>query len=362
MNSSVSPSVICSAIAPKPAYGTQSFIKEQLDTLKGILQEFTLPLPVVLYRPDDTDYSITAIIQPDYSVTAEIVTDGTSHIETYPNCLTFVKEVYCLWEQDPEYRLRQYMSQSLVLESVALQQYFHCLTAEDILRSITIANGEFANMTLWYIYRRFPGFMTDAGFTQEQITCRRLLGNLMPGVQFLIRARRITLNSNHLFSYRETHCLTCAMAVKETTGRVVTENEALTMMYLLDGREEEELDETIIGYGLSLNEILKTFSLFKLRYLGKVMAKYDYGIMMEIQQYLALINDESTKKGKIPFVIRCMNLLYKDGIDFVKKHPDFNKALVSKCQEFIQDCANEHPECCSSCQRLLDKLLPDSNN
>jgi len=342
MNSSVSSSVICSAVVPKPAYGTQSFVKEQLDTLKRILHEFSLPLPVVLYRPDNTEYSITATIQPDYSVTAEIVTDGTSQIETYPNCMTFVKEVYCLWEQDPE--------------------YFFMITAEDILRSITIANGEFANMTLWYIYRRFPGFMTDAGFTQEQITCRRLLGNLMPGVQFLIRARRITLKSNHLFSYRDAHSLTCAMAVKETTGRIVTEDEALTMIILLDGREEEALDETIVGYGLSLDEILKTFSLFKLRFLGKVMIKYDYGIMMEIQQYLALITHQTGKEDKIPFVIRFMDFLYEDGIEFVKKHPAFYKVVMSKCQEFIQDCANEHPECCSSCQRLLDKLLPDSTN
>ena len=344
MNSSVSPSVICSAVAvvPKPAYGTQPFIKEQLDTLKGVLHEFSLPLPVVLYRPDDTEYSITATIQPDYSVTAEIVTDGISRIETYPNCMIFVKEVYCLWEQDPE--------------------YFHCLTAEDILRSITLANGEFANMTLWYIYRRFPGFMTDAGFTQEQLTCRRLLGNLMPGTQFLIRARRVTLNSNCLFSYRKVHGLTCSMAVKETTGRDVTEAEALTMMYFLDNQEDEAVDEIIVGYGLSLDEILKTFSLFKLRYLGRIMVEYDFGIVTEVQRYLTLIHEHPDKGGKIPFVIQCMDFLYENGIDFIEKNLDFRKTVLNKCEEFIGICANEYPECCSSCQRLLDKLLPGSSD
>jgi hypothetical protein len=152
------------------------------------------------------------------------------------------------------------------------------------------------------------------------------------------------------------------MAIKETTGRVVSEEEALTMMFLLDGREEEKLDETVIGYGLSLDEILKTFSLFKLRYLGQVIAEYEYGIMMEVQQYLALIKHQTCKEDKIPFVIRFMDFLYEDGIDFVKKHPTFYKAVISKCQEFIQVCASDNPECSSSCQQLLDKLLPGSSN
>jgi hypothetical protein len=326
MNSSVSSSVISSSAV----VGTTAL--EQLDTLKGILQEFSLPLSVVLYRPDDMDYSITATIESDVSVTAEIVTDGIKRIEVYPNCMTFVKECYCLWEQDPE--------------------YFDRTTAEDILRSLVIEIGDWSNMTLWHIYRRFPGHMTDVGFTQEQLTCRRLLGNLKPGVQFLIRARRVTLDSNHLLSYGKNNRLTCAMAVKLTTGRDVSEEDALPMMFLLDGREEEELDETIIGYGLSLDEILKTFSLFKLRYLGRIIAEYDYGIMMEVQQYLALIKHQTCKEDKIPLVIQFMDFLYEDGIDFVKKHPTFYKAVISKCQEFIQ----VSPECSSSCQRLLDSV------
>lgn len=337
MNSSVSSSVISSSAGvPTPAY------KEQLDTLEGILQEFSLPLSVVLYRPDNTDYSITATIESDVSVTAEIYTDGIKRIEVYPNCMTFVKECYCLWEQDPE--------------------YFDRTTAEDILRSLVIEIGDWSNMTLWHIYRRYPGFMTDVGFTDEQLTCRRLLGNLRPGIQFLIRARRVTLDSNHLLSYGKNNCLTCAMAVKLTTGRDVSEEEALPMMFLLDGREEETLDETMIGYGLSLDEILKTFSLFKLRYIGQVIAEYDYGITLEVQQYLALIKHQTGKEDKIPFVVRLMDFLYEDGIDFVKKHPTFYTAVISKCQEFIQVCAIDNPECCSSCQRLLDKLLLEPGN
>jgi hypothetical protein len=331
MNSSASSCIISSG-AEQSSVSAKSFQKEQLDKLEEVLQEFSLPLSVALYRPDNNEYCITATIESDVSVSAEIYTDGIKRIEVYPNCMTFVKECYCLWEQDPE--------------------YFDRTTAEDILRSLVIEIGDWSNMTLWYIHRRFPGLTADAGFTQEQLTCRRLLGNLRPGIQFLIRARRVTLDSNHLFSYGKNNRLTCVMAIKETTGRVVSEEEALTMMFLLDGREEEKLDETVIGYGLSLDEILKTFSLFKLRYVGQVIAEYEYGIMMEVRQYLALIKHQTCKEDKIPFVIRFMDFLYEDGIDFVKKHPTFYKAVISKCQEFIQ----VSPECSSSCQRLLDSV------
>ena len=331
MNSTVS-----SPIISAPIIGTKSFVTEQLDTLNGILQEFSLPLSVALYCPDNSELCFTATIESDVSVSAELYTDGIKRIEVYPNCMTFVKECYCLWEQDPE--------------------YFHMTTAEDILRSLVIEIGNWSNMTLWHIYRRFPGFMENVGFTDEQLTCRRLLGNLMPGTQFLIRARRVTLDSNHLFSYRKNNRLTCAMAVKLTTGRDVSEEDALPMMYLLDGRDEEELDETVIGYGLSLDEILKTFSLFKLRYLGQVISEYDNGITIEVQQYLDMIKQQSDRKSKVPFVIRIMDFLYKNGIDFIKKNPDFNEAVINKCKEFIGNCGSEYPECSSSCQRLLDKI------
>ena len=341
MNSSASSCIISSG-AEQSSVSAKSFQKEQLDKLEEVLQEFSLPLSVALYRPDNNEYCITATIESDVSVTAEIYMDGIKRIEVYPNCMTFVKECYCLWEQDPE--------------------YFDKTTAEDILRSLVIEIGDWSNTTLWHIYRRYPGFMTDVGFTDEQLTCRRLLGNLRPGIQFLIRARRVTLDSNHLLSYGEKRRLTCAMAVKETTGRDVSEDEALHMMFLLDGKEEETVDETVIGYGLSLDEILKTFSLFKLRYLGHDMKEYDYGITLEVQQYLALIKHQTGKEDKIPFVVRLMDFLYEDGIDFVKKHPTFYTVVISKCQEFIQVCANKNPECSSSCQQLLDKLLPGSSN
>ena len=342
MSSNSSSSIISSSTVSQSSNSTKSFQEEQLDKLKEVLQEFPLPLCVECCQPDNLINSVIGYVQPDFSVVAYLYTDGITHREVYPNCMAFVTACYLLWEQDPE--------------------YFHMTTAQDILRSLSVGSGSWADTSLWYMYQRFPGNMEDAGYREDQMTCRRRLGNLIPKAQFLIRGRRVRLESNHLFSYGEKRRLTCAMAVKETTGRDVSEDEALTMMFLLDGKEEEEPDETIIGYGLSLDEILKTFSLFKLRYLGHDMKEYDYGITMEVQQYLALIKHQPSKEDRIPFVVRLMDFLYEDGIDFVKKHPVFYTAVVSKCQEFIQVCANENPECSSSCQQLLDKLLPGSSN
>jgi len=341
MNSSAS-SCIVSSGAEESLSSAKSFQKEQLDKLEEVLLEFPLPLCVECCQHDKIENSIIGYIQPDFSVIAEICTDGEMRKEVYPNCMAFVAECFSLWEYE--------------------QPYLDMTSAQGILRALFVGRGAWKDMSLWHMYRRFPGNMEDAGYTKEQMTCRRLLGNIKPGLPFGVRGKRITLESNHLFSYRKFTQLTCAKAVEVATRRVVSEEEALTMIFLSDnddGRKRTTYARKcriIVGYDKSLEEILYTFPLFKMQFLGQTIINYDEVLMNEINSMLAQILAEPTKDSKIWYANRMIDFFYDNCIDFIRKHPQFYEAVVAKCHELLKECSGD-VKMCASCQRLLDVLL-----
>ena len=331
MNSSVSSSVI-SAPVLAPVVQQQQQQQEQLDKLEEVLQEFPLPLCVECCQHGKIENSIIGYIQPNFSVVAEICTDGEIYKEVYPNCMAFVTECYALWEYE--------------------HPYLNMTSAQGILRSLFVGKGSWKDTSLWYMYRRFPGNMEDAGYTARQMAGRRRLANLIPGNQFRIRGKRIVLASNHLFQFHRKVKMSCAMAVKETIGREVSEEEAEKMIFLTGD------DKTVIGYDLSLDEILSTFTLFKLRHLGHTMEEYDSDLTKEIHQLTLRIGDKTDKISKITLCSVMMDFLHDNALDFIKRQPEFYIVIVSKCHEIMEERGEEYLECQSCCQRLLNKILP----
>jgi hypothetical protein len=232
------------------------------------------------------------------------------------------------------------------------------LSLKDALCEITIAEGDWADTTLWYMWRKLPGYMDQAGIAylpeqEEAIAYFRdtFLRTGLPCIVSGFPEDPIVYDNNLLFRVGERDCLTPQDAVYYVTARTISFEESLAVILVhCPGK---------LGHGISLQEIFETYSVSQQSAVGRLTSeeseeKRKSRVTDEIYCYLDRIRHEQGQAERVDVATSLMKaLLEKEVVWFIRNYATFRQAVLDKCEELIRDYGAAFPALVAACEEVL---------
>jgi hypothetical protein len=270
-----------------------------------LLKGFTLPLNMLLAMDDGQEYEAT--LDMDNTVFDHELQ------KSWPNALAYVRH------------------------------YHGDITARDALRLLAVSEGSMADTTLWQIVNRLPGFLEEAGLTEEQIDFRKCVASL-PVLQFTVidaagKEHQVILRENHLFSSEWDHGMSA-----QDVCRIFKDwkdpslQDAMSVLYYKDADGKE----------WRLSEIV---ALSPFRQACFPAKPSESQLRAEVTRRIDLIERYYRESERAQVIQELMSFLYEDCVDILTLYPGFRLATLDKCEDFITK-YSQFPDLVAACQRL----------
>jgi len=237
---------------------------------------------------------------------------------------------------------------------------------KDALRELTIAEGEWAHTSLWYMWNKLPGYMDKAGvaYLPGQEACREYfqetsLNTALTCIVDGFPEDPIVYEDNRLFRVGEKDCLTPQDAVYYVTAYSVSFEEALEMLAIQCAGK--------IGHDLSFYEIFETFSVEQQAAVGRLSSheldeQRKTRVIGDVQSFLKRMEQEPTKQGRVDTATSLLLYLLEDEAAwFVRKYDKFRQVVLEKCEEFMRENRSEFPDLESVCAEVQQTYRRLSN-
>lgn len=257
--------------------------------------------------------------------------DGTSHEAT----LDMDNTVY-------DYTLQKSWPDALAY----VRHYNGDVTARDAMRLLAIESGSMADTTLWQIVNRHPGFLEEAGLTDDQIEFRRCVASLPCPLQFTVidaagKEHEVTLRENYLFSSEWDH----GMSAQEVC-RIFKDwkdpslHDAMSVLYYTDADGKE----------LRLSEIVALSPFRQTCFPNKPSESQ---LRAEVTRRIDLIERYYRESERAQVIQELMTFLCDECVDILTLYPGFRMATLDKCEEFMTK-YSQFPDSVAACKRLMD--------
>ena len=290
-----------------PAAASPAVPLSEEEQMSKMLDGFTRPLKMVLVV-DDTTHEATF----DMGCT---VYDHTLQ-KSWPNALAYVRH------------------------------YHGDVTARDALRLLAVSEGSMADTTLWQIINRLPGFLEEAGLTEEQIDFRKRVASLPYLLPFRVidgkgKEHTVTLCENRLFSSEWDD----GMSAQEVC-RIFKDwkdpslQDAMSVLYYTDADGKE----------WRLSEIV-ALSPFRQECFPDKPSESE--LRAEVTRRIDLIERYYRESERAQVIQELMTFLYEDCEDILTLYPGFRLATLGKCEDFMTK-YSQFPDLVAACQRLMD--------
>lgn len=232
------------------------------------------------------------------------------------------------------------------------------LSLKDALQELMIAEGDWADNTLWYMWRKLPGYMDTAGvaYLPEQDACREYFRDMalpssLPCIVSGFPEDQVVFEKSCLFRVGVRDDLTPQDAVYYVTARSISFEEALLVLLVqCPGK---------IGHGLSLREIMDTYSVEQQAIVGRLTSDEvdevrKLRVIGEVQVYLKQIEQEPTKQGRADVTTSLMEYLLTDEAAwFVRKYDKFRQVVLEKCEEIMREERAAFPALEAACVEVM---------
>jgi hypothetical protein len=223
------------------------------------------------------------------------------------------------------------------------------LCTRDALRHINIAEGEFQDTSLWYMYKRVPGCMDHAGLAwlPNQQASIEYFGNLSIPLPVTLIVRGfpedpITMMPNLLFSTSGRTDLTPEDALYHVTARTLSLEDAVRVLIVQA--------PGMIGHNRSLHTIMTTFSQEKMEFVGKEL---NSDIIARLRKFLTVGNSTLSDRERADNIIELFKYVEAEALEYIRGQEKLKAVLVNRAYHFKRLNVWEYPELEPVCDSFL---------
>jgi len=219
----------------------------------------------------------------------------------------------------------------------------------DALRHINIAEGEFQDTSLWYMYKRVPGCMDRAGLAwlPNQQACIEYFSNLSIPLPVTLIVRGfpedpITMMPNLLFSTGGRTDLTAEDALYHVTARTLPLEDAVRVLIVQA--------PGMIGHNRSLHTIMTTFSQEKMEFVGKEL---NSDIIARLRTFLTVGNSTLSDRERADNIIKLFKYVEAEALEYIRGQEKLKATLINRAYHFKRLNVWEYPELEPVCDSFL---------